>query len=119
MDKLLRAMIHCHSINITHRDIKPENIMYGLDGEVKLIDFGLAKQIIKKGQQMHTIAGTPYFIAPEVLHGKYGKECDIWSLGVVMFVMMTGGYPFTGRNRMELFNNIKTGVYEFSDIAKT
>ena len=66
MEKLMRALIHCNHYNIIHRDIKPENIMFGADGEVKLIDFGLAKQS-KKGQSMHTIAGTPYFIAPEVL----------------------------------------------------
>jgi calcium-dependent protein kinase len=60
----------------------------------------------KKGEIMSTIAGTPYFIAPEVLKGKYGKECDMWSLGVVLYVMMTGTYPFTGNNRNELFTSI-------------
>lgn len=48
---------------------------------------------------MSTIAGTPYFIAPEVLSGKYGKECDIWSLGVVLHLMLTGSYPFNGSSR--------------------
>jgi calcium-dependent protein kinase len=67
LEKLLKAIIHCNSVNIVHRDIKPENIMYDNGGEVKLIDFGLAKQTNKKNQSMHTVAGTPYFIAPEVL----------------------------------------------------
>jgi calcium-dependent protein kinase len=66
MAKLLKALLHCHQLNIIHRDIKPENIMYGADGEVKLIDFGFAIQNQKKKTQMD-IAGTPYYIAPEVL----------------------------------------------------
>lgn len=55
---------------------------------------------------MHTIAGTPYFIAPEVLNGDYGKECDIWSLGVVLYMLISGRYPFEGSGRSELFLKI-------------
>jgi calcium-dependent protein kinase len=55
---------------------------------------------------MHTIAGTPYFIAPEVLNGNYGKECDIWSLGVVLYMMLEGRPPFEGSNRAEVFGKI-------------
>ena len=77
--------------------------MYDRIGEVKLIDFGLAKQT--NNQKLHTIAGTPYFIAPEVLAGSYGKECDIWSLGILLFVLVTGTYPFDSatKNRAEVF----------------
>jgi calcium-dependent protein kinase len=104
IEKNLRALIHCHKQNIVHRDIKPENIMYDSVGEVKLIDFGLAKQTTG-GQKLHTIAGTPYFIAPEVLGGSYNKECDIWSLGILLFVLVTGIYPFDSatKNRAEVF----------------
>jgi calcium-dependent protein kinase len=61
---------------------------------------------------LHTIAGTPYFISPDVLNGKYGKECDIWSLGVVLYMILTGKYPFDGNNRPEVFGKIKKGIFE-------
>ena len=69
ISKLLKALHHCHSLGIVHRDIKPENIMYGADGEVRIVDFGLARETVSK---MSTFAGTPYFMAPEVLNHNYG-----------------------------------------------
>lgn len=89
--------------------------MYGSDGEVKFIDFGLAKQTAKANQKLHTVAGTPYFISPEVLNGNYGKECDIWSLGVVLFLMITGKYPFDGNSRAEVFGKIQKGQFAFPE----
>lgn len=71
MKKLLRAINHCHATGVVHRDIKPENIMYGRDGEIKLIDFGLSKTMTSKHAQLTTIAGTPYYMAPEVINGDY------------------------------------------------
>ncbi len=71
MEKLLRAISHCHATGVVHRDIKPENIMFGKDGEVKLIDFGLSKRVKSQKTEMTTIAGTPYYMAPEVLDGEY------------------------------------------------
>jgi len=64
---------------------------------------------------MHTVAGTPYFISPEVLNGNYGKECDLWSLGVVLFLMITGKYPFDGNSRAEVFGKIQKGQFSLSD----
>ena len=71
MKKLFRAINHCHASGVVHRDIKPENIMYGSDGEIKLIDFGLSKTVSSKYSQMQTVAGTPYYMAPEVMEGEY------------------------------------------------
>jgi serine/threonine protein kinase len=71
MKRLLRAINHCHASGVVHRDIKPENIMYGKDGEIKLIDFGLSRTVANKNTQLTTIAGTPYYMAPEVIDGEY------------------------------------------------
>lgn len=62
---------------------------------------------------MHTVAGTPYFISPEVLNGSYGKECDIWSLGVVLYLILSASYPFDGENRVEVFSKIQNGELNF------
>ena len=69
VSKCLEALHHCHTLGIVHRDIKPENIMFGKDKEIRLVDFGLAKESSSK---MKTFAGTPYFMAPEVLTHNYG-----------------------------------------------
>ena len=107
--KCLEALQHCHTLGITHRDIKPENIMYGADGEVRLVDFGLAKDT---KHHMKSYAGTPYFMAPEVLNGNYTHKCDIWSLACVLYMLIAGKLPFQGRSRKEVFDKIKSGRYQ-------
>lgn len=64
---------------------------------------------------MHTIAGTPYYIPPEVLKGTYGKECDLWSLGVVLYIILTGKFPFNGKNRAEVFHKISIGAFKIPE----
>lgn len=93
MRKLLSALQHMHSQKIVHRDIKPENIMVQGEHELKLIDFGLSKKQ-EGNNKLKTIAGTPYYMAPEVLDGQYDSKCDIWSLGVLLYVFMSGYLPF-------------------------
>jgi len=107
--KCLEALQHCHALGITHRDIKPENIMFGKDEEVRLVDFGLAKDTT---HHMKSYAGTPYFMAPEVLIGNYTHKCDIWSLACVLYMLIVGELPFTGSSRQEVFAKIKKAQYE-------
>jgi len=114
MDKLFRAVNHCHANGVVHRDIKPENIMIGSDGELKLIDFGLSKQSKNKAQALNTIAGTPYYMAPEVLDGRYDYKCDIWSLGVLLYILVSGYLPFQGETRNEVFRKICNADYHFN-----
>ena len=80
----------------------------GENAEVKLIDFGLSKRFSEQAEveKMHTVVGTPYYVAPEVLKGNYDKQCDIWSLGVILFVFLCGYPPFEGDNNKEIFRNV-------------
>ena len=106
--KVLHAISYCHANGITHRDLKPENIMFeGTDpeSEIKLIDFGLSRKYDSK-EKMHTILGTPYYIAPEVLSGEYDEKCDIWSIGAMTYTMLCGEAPFTGDSNNEIFKKI-------------
>ena len=111
--KLLHAINHLHSMNISHRDLKPENLMFsheGPGGEIKIIDFGLAAKF-GQGDMLHSIVGTPYYVAPEVLNKNYDQECDIWSLGAVMYLILVGKPPFSGSTTKDLFVNILEGNY--------
>jgi calcium-dependent protein kinase len=112
--KILKAIAHCHANNIAHRDLKPENIMLtDNNNELKIIDFGVAKKS-KQISELETIVGTPYYLAPEVLQGDYGYECDCWSIGVILYVLLSGYLPFMGINAKEVFERIKIGEYSFA-----
>ena len=105
-----------------HRDIKPENILVEKQDKnfkkshakdeinIKLIDFG-ASNYYKKNEILTLKVGSPYYIAPEVLNKCYNEKCDIWSAGVVLYVMLTGTFPFSGLSTQQLFENIKSGKY--------
>jgi calcium-dependent protein kinase len=98
-----------HEKGICHRDIKPENLIYSnrdKDGELKLIDFGLSR-FLKEDEKMFEKVGTPYYVAPEVLHGNYDKRCDLWSIGVITYIILCGYPPFHGSNNAEIFERIK------------
>jgi len=121
MKQLFSAINHCHAQGVVHRDIKPENIMINDENEVRLIDFGLSKQSKKK--VMHTVAGTPFYMAPEVLNENYSQKADIWSLGVLLYTLVSGYLPFQGSNNREVFTRIKGADFhfdhkEFNDISK-
>ena len=111
MSQMLSAVKHLHEKGIVHRDLKPENFLMDdttENAEVKLIDFGLSKRFSEQDetQRMHTVVGTPYYVAPEVLKGDYGVACDVWSLGVILFVFLCGYPPFEGDNNKEIFRNV-------------
>jgi len=93
MKKLFSAVAHMHAQGVAHRDIKPENIMVTKDNELKIIDFGLSKKQ-QANKKLKTVVGTAFYMAPEVLYGRYDNKCDTWSLGVLLYVFMSGYLPF-------------------------
>lgn len=108
MEKMLRAVSHCHEVGVIHCDLKPENVMVSRDGVVKVIDFGLA---VKADSKVCGIAGTPHFIAPEIINcGLYTKAADMWALGITMHIMLTGYIPIAGKE----FDEIKQRIRDYS-----
>lgn len=106
--KVISAINYCHTKGITHRDIKPENILFESsdpDADIKLIDFGLSRKY-NSNEKMHTILGTPYYVAPEVLKGDYDEKCDVWSIGAITYIMLSGEPPFLGKTNNEIFKKI-------------
>ena len=102
--QLLSALEYCHTRNIFHRDLKLENVMITKDLEVKLIDFGMSEVVAKAEQPLKTVCGTPLYCSPEILflhtsaanarNGFYGGPADVWSVGVLIFALLTGCAPF-------------------------
>lgn len=116
MHQLLSALVYLHGQNISHRDIKPENFMLARKNDptcVKMIDFGLSKDF--SGQEtMKTMSGSPYYIAPEVFLQNYNSKIDIWSLGVVLYIMLSGKVPFPGNSELEIIGNVIKGDFHFN-----
>ena len=115
MEQLFSAVAYLHSKNIVHRDIKPENILLETsditkEPFIKLIDFGTANYV-KDKEKLTLKVGTPYYIAPEVLNKCYNKSCDVWSLGVIMYFLLSGSPPFDGSNDLEIFQKILKGEF--------
>lgn len=96
MKNILQAVSYLHTKNIVHRDIKPENIVFNSEGILKIVDFGTSKiNILKFMTKKH---GTPYYVAPEVLDGRYNEKCDVWSCGVMLYILLSGVPPFNGQS---------------------
>ncbi|VDK69599.1 unnamed protein product [Litomosoides sigmodontis] len=109
--EVILALEYLHSKNIVYRDLKPENLMLTKSGHLKLTDFGFAKTIKNK---TNTLCGTPEYLAPEVIDGKgYNKAVDWWSLGVLIYEMLTGLPPFQGDTLPNIYEEIITGQVDF------
>ncbi|SCV04417.1 LAMI_0H15962g1_1 [Lachancea mirantina] len=108
------ALQYLHSNNIVHRDLKIENIMISTSGEIKIIDFGLSNMYDPK-KQLHTFCGSLYFAAPELLKAcpYVGPEVDVWSFGVVLYVLVCGKVPFDDENSSVLHEKIKQGKVDY------
>ncbi|GBG32144.1 Protein kinase, putative [Hondaea fermentalgiana] len=115
--RIMRALRTLHQNGIVHRDLKPENFVFQTPDEnaqIKITDFGLA--MIQGQEDIHasSIVGSPGYIAPEVLLNKdYGPACDVWSMGIILYILLVGGPPFHGRDDRELFRAIRKGKFRY------
>jgi len=116
--KMVSAIAYLHNLGIVHRDLKPENLLLKNDvelTEVKLADFGLSKMMSQK-VMMQTACGTPGYVAPEVLQAKgYDKEVDMWSIGVITYILLCGFPPFYNEKIQELFEQIMKAQFDFPE----
>lgn len=110
--QMLLAINYLHSLNIVHRDLKLENFLYEKQGSdfLKLIDFGFSK-IWDKNTKMELSCGTLSYVAPEVLAKNYTSKCDMWSLGVIVFILLVGHMPFAGASERQQIVNIRAGKF--------
>ena len=117
---LLEAIAYLHDNEIVHRDIKPENILFETeeeDSDIKLIDFGLARRHDKGDAPMSNPVGTSYYMSPELLKGGYDKSCDVWSVGTIAYILLSGYPPFNGDDDEEIFNAVENGELLFPSPA--
>ncbi|CAJ0917980.1 unnamed protein product [Ranitomeya imitator] len=119
LQMVLEGVKYLHTLGITHRDLKPENLLYyhpGTDSKIMITDFGFASAR-KKGDDclMKTTCGTPEYIAPEILVKKpYTNSVDMWALGVISYILLSGTMPFEDDNRSRLYRQILKGKYSYS-----
>jgi serine/threonine protein kinase len=130
--QLVEGVEYCHKMGVCHRDLKPENLLLDEHGNLKISDFGLSSLYVgdadsegaSRTELLHTTCGTPNYVAPEVLEDKGydGKKADVWSIGVILYVLLAGFLPFDEPTIMALFAKIKDAEFSypsfFSDHAK-
>jgi calcium-dependent protein kinase len=118
MQQILRGIFYMHEIKLTHRDLKPENFLFQTKDPIekctlKIIDFGLSCKF-SEGTVLTTKAGTPYYVAPQVLAGKYDQSADLWSCGVIMYVLLCGYPPFYGETDADVLTKVRLGNFTFN-----
>ena len=116
MKQILESVNYLHFHGVCHRDLKPENILFSSmsdDFEIKLIDFGLSKVFAENKNVMKGSVGTLYYMAPEVIYGTYNEKCDVWSCGVILYMLLCGVPPFFSLNEKELKKKILNFDYNF------
>lgn len=124
--QMMSAVAYCHKEGICHRDLKPENLLFLTKEEtapIKVIDFGLSKNVgsgsVKETKtNMKTKVGTAYYVSPEVLKGQYDESCDIWSSGVILYILLTGDPPFNGPNDNDIYRKIAAKKFSFPSPSK-
>ena len=122
--QIIAAVNYCHSMNVIHRDLKPENILIQKQDnggksiefskrlyKVKIIDFGTAK-IFDKSKVERKVIGSSYYMAPEVINKNYNEKCDLWSCGVILYILLSASPPFAGKDDKEIIESIKKGHYD-------
>ncbi|KZV25779.1 hypothetical protein F511_04840 [Dorcoceras hygrometricum] len=113
--QLISAVSYCHSRGVFHRDLKPENMLVDENGDLKVSDFGLSAitEQVRPDGLLHTLCGTPAYVAPEILtrRGYDGARIDVWSCGVVLFVLTAGFLPFNDPNLMNMYRKIYKGEF--------
>lgn len=126
MRQVFRGINYCHANNVVHRDLKPENLLLesnvtseslgGKNMKIKIIDFGTSQQFeVGTKKKMEERYGTPYYIAPDVLNKSYNEKCDIWSLGVILYILLVGYPPFNGSEDKKIIDAVKKGVYTLDE----
>ena len=115
-EQVMSCIAYCHNRNICHRDLKPENLLYlnagdEKDNRIKVIDFGLSQAC----DRLKTKVGTAYYVSPEILSGNYTHLCDIWSAGVILYILLSGDPPFNGANDNEIYTKIAQMKFSFPE----
>ncbi|XP_031381975.1 CDPK-related kinase 4 [Punica granatum] len=115
--QILSAVAYCHLQGVVHRDLKPENFLFTTkdeDAPMKIIDFGLS-DFIGPGQRLSDVVGSAYYVAPEVLHRSYSIEADMWSIGVITYILLCGSRPFWARTESGIFRSVLRADPNFDD----
>ena len=121
---IAKGVQYLHDNYVVHRDLKPENILFDKKGKLKIADFGSAHHFHPNDSStalmMKTETGTPLYVAPEIItNSTYSHKCDLWSLGVILYILLCGYHPFSaGRKSIDkMYHNIINGIYKFETIS--